>query len=190
MRSVSLSDALFTATQQRVLRLLFGQPERSFFASEMIAMIRSGSGAVQRELARLVDSGLVTCREIGRQKHYQANASAPIFTELRSIVLKTFGLADPLRQALQPLHDRIESASIYGSVAKGADKAGSDIDLLVVGDRLMLEDLFRVLDPAERTLGRKINPTLIKGRDLAKQPRSDFLRRVISGPRIPLLGEL
>ena len=189
-QGTSLSDALFTATQQRVLRLLFGQPERSFFASELIAMIRSGSGAIQRELVRLVESGLVTSREIGRQKHYQANRSAPIFEELCGIVRKTFGVADPLRQALQSLQVRIDSASIYGSVAKGTDKAGSDIDLLVVSDKLMLEDLFRVLDPAEQLLGRKVNPTLIKGREFVAQPKSDFLRKVMSGPRIPLIGEL
>jgi hypothetical protein len=82
----SLADALFTATQQRILGLLFGQPERSFYANELIALTGSGSGAVQRELARLAASGLVVARLIGRQKHYQANPDSPIFADLRRAV--------------------------------------------------------------------------------------------------------
>ncbi len=87
----SLADALFTRTQQRVLALLFGQPERSFYANELIGLAGMGSGAVQRELTALAGSGLVTVRSVGNQKHYQANADAPIFEELRGIVQKTFG---------------------------------------------------------------------------------------------------
>src|SRR5687767_14966827 len=91
-----LADALFTKTQQRVLRVLFGQPERSVYTSELIRDAGTGSGAGQRELARLEDSGLIVARRIGNQKHYQANAKSPLFAELRNIVLKTIGLAEPL----------------------------------------------------------------------------------------------
>src|SRR5262245_41527897 len=115
---ISLADALFTTTQQKVLGLLFGQPDRSFFASEMIAKAGVGSGAVQRELARLEQSGLVTSTRVGNQKHYRANPAAPIHDELTRIVARTFGLADPLRRALEPLQDRILWAIVYGSVAK------------------------------------------------------------------------
>lgn len=114
----TLGDALFTTTRQRVLGFLYGQPERSFFANELIGLTGSGSGAVQRELGRLVDSGLVTSRSIGRQRHYQANAGAPIFDELCSIIVKTVGLAEPLRAALGPLGHRITLALVYGSIAK------------------------------------------------------------------------
>jgi len=152
-------------------------------------MTRSGSGAVQRELARLVESGLVTRREIGRQRHYQANAAAPIFEELRSIVLKTFGAAYPLKDALAPLKDRITWAAIYGSVARGGDNAASDIDLLVVSDDLMLEDLYKTLGPVEQGLGRKINPKLIKSNELDARAKDSFLNRVLAGPLIPLVGE-
>ena len=93
----SLSDALFSGTKQRVLAILYGQPDRSFYANELISLAASGSGAVQRELATLANSGLVTVKAIGNQKHYQANAESPIFNELRSIIQKTVGLADPLR---------------------------------------------------------------------------------------------
>ena len=94
------ADALFTKKQQRVLTVLFGQSQRSFYANELIGLAQSGSGAVQRELARLEASGLVTVHRIANQKHYQANRDAPIFEELRGIVFKTFGVADVLRTAL------------------------------------------------------------------------------------------
>src|SRR5919201_6581230 len=110
----SLADALFTKTQQRVLRVLFGHPDRSFYASELIRDAGTGSGAAQRELARLEDSGLIVARRIGNQKHYQANAASPLYPELRNIVLKTVGLAEPLREALKPVASDILAAFVYG----------------------------------------------------------------------------
>lgn len=87
--SESLASALFTSTQQRVLGLLFGHPSRSYYATELIGLAGVGSGAVQRELARLVSSGLVTVRPVGNQKHYQANPDSPLFHELCAIAQKT-----------------------------------------------------------------------------------------------------
>ena len=153
--SVGLADALFTTTQQRVLGLLFGQPGRSFFANELIGFTGSGSGAVQRELRRLATSGLLTVTRIGNQKHFQANRDSPVFDELCSLVIKTVGLADPIRRALLPLAEKIDLALLYGSVPKGTDTASSDVDLLVVSDELMLED------PLCRCL-RKQRPCLIE----------------------------
>lgn len=187
-----LADALFTTTQQRVLGLLFGQPDRLFIQQELIEQAGGGSGAVRRELARLVESGLARTTIVGKQKQYQANRSAPIFNELRSIVLKTVGLTDPLRAALRPLSRRIDLALVYGSVARGEDTARSDIDLLVVADDLPLETLFARLAPAEKTLGRTINPTVYTRADFEKRRRSGnpFLKKVLGGERIVLLGEL
>jgi len=185
-----LADALFTRTQQRVLSLFFGQPDRTFIQQELIDATGSGSGAVQRELARLVDSGLVTVRRIGSQKHYQPNRMAPIFHELRGIVVKTVGVADPLRAALRPLAKRIELALIFGSVAKGDDRPQSDIDLLVVSNDLTLENLFTRLAPVEKQLGRKINPTLYTDKEFEQRRRSGnaFLKKVLSGKHIVLFG--
>src|SRR5208282_6035547 len=129
-----LADALFSTTQQRVLALLYGQPERSFYATDIIERTGSGSGAVQRELRRLGESGLVTVTRLGNQKHYQANASAPIFSELRGIIDKTLGIAGVLSIALAPFAEKIRFAAVYGSVAKRTDSAQSDIDLLVVAN--------------------------------------------------------
>ena len=186
----ALGDALFTKTQQRVLALFFGQPGRTFFKRELIDRAGSGSGAVQRELARLVESGLVKVTRIGSQKYYQANRGAPIFEELRGIVTKTVGLADPLRVALRPLARRIELALVYGSVARGEERAESDIDLLIVADGLTLEELFARLAPAEKKLGRRIHPTLYTPEEFARRrkTRNPFVQKVLAGEHIVLIG--
>ncbi len=187
---ISLADALFTTTQQRVLALLFGQPARSFFASELIRLTGSGSGAVQRELKRLVSSGLVTVKHIGRQKHFQANPDCPVFDELCAMVRKSVAMAEPVQQALAPLAEEIALALIYGSVAKGADTASSDIDLLVVADDLTLEALYAVLAPVEANLARRISPTLYSTAefDSRRAAGNPFLTRVIQGEHIVLIG--
>lgn len=190
--STSLADVLFTNTQQRVLALLFGQSSRSFFASELIQLAGSGSGAVQRELKRLTASGLVTVTKIGKQKHYQANPASPVFEELRSLVIKTVAMVDPLRRALEPLAKQIALALVYGSLAKGRDTAASDIDLLVVADELTLENVYAALTPVEPTLGRKINPTLYTTQEFAdrRSSRNPFLTRVLEGDHLVLMANL
>lgn len=188
--TTSLADALFTTTQQRVLALLFGQPSRSFFASELIALTGSGSGAVQRELERLTASGLLSVKRIGKQKHYQANPDCPIFGDLCALVRKTVAMAEPIRQSLAPIAGKIGLALVYGSVAKGTDTASSDIDLLVVADELTLEALFSALAPAEASLDRKINPTLYTSRefDARRAAGNHFLTRVLEGEHLMLIG--
>ena len=161
--STSLAAALFSGTQQRVLGLLFGQPDRSFYATELISLKSRttalsafglislagvGSGAVQRELARLAQSGLVTVKPVGNQKHYQANPASPIYTELCGVVRKTVGLAEPLREALALLAPQIKAAFIYGSIAKKEDTASSDIDLMLVSNTLTYGDTILALQAA------------------------------------------
>src|SRR5689334_10285158 len=190
-RRTSITDALFSRTQQRVLGLLFGDPERSFFATEIIDRASAGRGSVQRELERLTESGLVTVTRVGNQKHYQANAKAPVFAELRSLILKTSGIADPIRQALRPLARKIDLALIYGSVARGEAHAGSDVDLLVVSDALLLEQLYARILAAEKTLGRSIHPTLYTSEEFRKRRQSSsFVQKVLAGPVIPLIGTI
>jgi predicted nucleotidyltransferase len=189
-RESSLADALFSTTQQRVLGLLFGQPERSFYATELIGLARAGSGAVQRELARLEQSGLVTVRRLGTQKHYQANPESPLFRELAGIARKTVGLAEPLREALAPFASRVSAAFVYGSVAKRRDTAASDIDLMVVSDGLTYAQLFEALEPLAARLGRTINPTVYSRRELARRRNEDnvFVTRVLAQPKIWIIG--
>lgn len=187
--TTSMADALFTTTQQRVLSLLFGQPGRSFYANDLIERTGSGSGAVQRELKRLVSSGLVTVRAIGNQRHYQANPGSPVYEELCVLVKKTVGLVEPLRQSLSPIVEKIHLSVLYGSVAKGSDTAGSDIDVLIVADGILLEDVYRALAPAEKMLNRKISPTLYTRKEYEKRLSSDnpFLTKVMTGKHIVLV---
>ena len=186
-----LADALFPSTRRRVLACLFGRPNRSFYATELMQLTGGGSGAVQRELARLAQSGLATVRRIGNQKHYQANPESPIFSELRGIVDKTLGLAEPLRQVLAPMEDRIFAAFVFGSVAKREDTVASDIDLMVISDTLAYSDVFSALAGIEAQLGRSINPTLYSRKEFDQRVREghSFVRRALSQPKIWLMGE-
>ena len=189
--SSGVADALFTKVQQRVLAVLFGNHARSFYANELIALACSGSGAVQRELAQLEAAELVTVTRVGNQKHYQANASAPIFEELRSLVLKTSGLVDVLRAALAPLAAQIDQAFVYGSVAKGKDTAKSDIDLMVISEKLAYADLFAALEPVTNRLQRTVNPTLYSRTEIDKRilDSNAFVKRVLAQPKLWVIGE-
>ena len=190
--SRGLADALFSRVQQKVLGLLFGNPSRSYYATEIIRTVASGSGAVQRELARLHASGLVTAHRVGNQKHYQANADSPLFEELRILSLKTFGCADVIRGALEPIAPQIQAAFVYGSVAKGTDTGASDIDVLVISDTLAYADLFAVLEPASEWLGgRKVSPTIYSSKELGDrvQRGNAFVTRVLEQPKIWLVGD-
>ena len=189
--STGLADALFSATQQRVLALLFGQPERSFFTNELIGLVGAGSGAVQREIKRLVESGLITANRIGNQKHYQANPVAPIFEELCGIVSKILGPAEVLRAALLPLGEQVRLALVYGSVAKRRDTAHSDIDLLIVSDTLTLEQVYGALMAAEQQLGRRVSPSVYSVAEFI-QRRADgnpFLSKVLAGKTLRLTAD-
>ena len=187
-----IADALFTSTQQKILAILFGQPDRSFFTTELISLAGAGSGAVQRELARLSESGLLTVRKVGNQKHFQANYESPIFNEVQQIVSKTFGLSEPLKEALQPIEGLIKLAIIFGSVARKVDTATSDIDLLVISDSLTLEGLFKALEPAEQHLRRQINPILLTDDefDRRKNEKGSFVNRVLYGELVVLIGKI
>ena len=188
--SSALADALFPKVRQRVLAVLFGTPDRSFYANEVIALAQSGTGAVQRELAGLSEAGLLTVRKQGNQKHYQANTSAPVFAELRGLVLKTMGLADVLRNALAPLAAQIDAAFIYGSVARQQDTAQSDVDVMIVSRTLGYGEVFGALEAATVSLGRKVNPTLYTPEDIAKRIQQDsaFVTRVLQQPTVWLIG--
>jgi len=176
--------------QQRVLALIFGQPERSFYASEIIRNVQSGTGAVERELSRLRRSGLVSVERIGNQKHYRANHQSPIFAELQSLVIKTVALTEPLRRSLESCADKIKAAFVYGSVAKGMDTARSDIDLMVIGDGLNYSELYAALQNVESALGRKVSPTFLSPKDWRRKAseKGSFISKVNALPKLFVFG--
>jgi predicted nucleotidyltransferase len=189
--TTSIGEVLFSSVQRRVLAILFGEPDRSFYTNEIARRGKTGRGALQRELERMTSSGLVNVTTSGAQKYYSANTNSPIFHELRGIVLKTFGLTDVLRSALSDLSARIRFAFVYGSVAKGADTAASDIDVMVVADGLSYGELFEALGKAEETIGRKISPTLYSPEEFSRKVGDDhhFVTRVLAQPKLLLIGE-
>lgn len=189
-KKVNISDALFSKVRQRVLGLLYGQPDSDFHTNEIIRLTDSGTGAVQRELENLAAAGLVIIKQVGNQKRYQANRATPFFTELRSIVLKTFGLTDILREALKPIGKQIRVAFIYGSIAKQEDTATSDIDLMIIGINLTYADMFQLLEKTEAQLGRKINPTFYSPLEWSRKNKegNNFIIKILKQPKIFLVG--
>ena len=189
-RRRSLVDALFTNTQQRVLGLLFGQPGTWFGTSELIRRSRAGSGATQRQLAVLKEAGIVRSMRVQNQVHYRANPESPIFDELVAIIAKTVGLAEPLGEALAPLTSRIDAAFVFGSIANRRDHAQSDIDVMVLSDRVTYGDVFSAVEPLHERLGRRVNPTIYTVEEFIKRRRdgNPFIARVLEQPKIWILG--
>lgn len=184
--SEGLGLALFPRVRLRVLGVLFGQPDRRFLVSEVIRLAQSGNGAVVRELDRLRAAALITVDG----KTYQANRASPIFEELRGIVMKTVGLVEPIRSALKPFEPRIGFSFVYGSVAKGQDSAASDVDLLIVSDKLSYGDLFKALQKAEKSLHRSVNPTLLTTAEWNRKraDKGSFVNKVAQQPRLAVFG--
>ena len=187
--TTSIGDALFTKGQQKVLALFFGQPDRSFYLREVVRLADMGIGVISRELGKLADAGLLVESKQGNQNHYQANKSSPIFNELRAIVKKTFGIKGLLKAAIAPLLPQLEQAFIYGSVAKGEDHAGSDVDVMLVGNDLSYSEIMQLLDSIEEQLQRPINPTIFSPVEFAERlaEGQNFLSKVMELPRIDLL---
>jgi predicted nucleotidyltransferase len=190
VKNLSLSEALFTTTQQKVLGLLFGKPDESFYANEIARWAQIGKGSLMRELDRLQRAGVLTLVRQGNQTHYQANPDCPIYAELLGIARKTFGIADPLRQALQPFAEQITWAFVYGSIAKDQANASSDIDLMLIGEGLHYSEVMERLMPLEEQLGRVLSPTLYTPDDWAAKLAADnsFVVRVGQQNKINLMG--
>lgn len=185
-----LGDALFSMTQQKVLGLLYGHPDETFFVNQILRLTGMGVHTIKRELDRMTAVGILTMRKIGNQHHYQANPECPIYPELLGIVHKTFGVADVIRAALEARDEQIELAFVYGSIASAEDRADSDIDLMVVAPNLACAELMETLADAEQVLGRKINPTIYNASEVeSRLERKDaFLVRVMERPKIWIKG--
>ena len=189
--SLDVGSALFGKTRRAVLGLLYARPDETFYLRQITREVQAGQGAVQRELQRLVDAGLLTREARGREIHYRANRACPIFAEVHGLVLKTVGLTDVLRGALTPVQDTLTLAVVYGSQAAGTATAGSDVDLLVVGtvDEIALH---KAIGQAEARLARTVNYTLLSAREFLRRrrERGGFVARVLASPVIPIFGSL
>ncbi len=186
------AGALFSPVQQRLLAVLFGAPNRQVQSAELIRLVDGGTGATHRQLLRLAESGLISVQRIGSQKFYQANRASPIFAEILGIVRKTFGLVEPLREALMPAAAALRVAFVYGSIAAGSDTDQSDVDLMVLSETLTYADVFELLQRVEREFGRTIHPTVVDPArwSIESQEADSFLGRVARGPILPVIGSI
>ena len=184
-----LGDALFTTTQQKVLGLLYTQPEKSFYTREILRLSGMGVATIKRELDRMVAAGILSLNKIGNQHHYQANPACPVYHELLGIVKKTFGISDVIKLALAPLSKQIVRAFIFGSVASGKETSASDIDLMIIGD-VNFTEVVSALYSVQETLGREINPKIYsKGEWIQMQKTNDtFIKDVLEKPRMDVIG--
>ena len=190
MNETWLRSGLFGKTRQAVLALLYGQADKSFYTKQILDGVKIGRGTVQRELKNLTDAGIINREVQGRQVYYRANDRCPIYDELKSIVRKTFGVADVIRQSLASSARKIRVAFIFGSVARSADDRRSDIDLMVVG-RISFGDVVSLLGPAEKKLAREINPVVYPIAEFQKKVKDDhyFVKTVLEDEKIFVIGD-
>ncbi|WP_237710271.1 nucleotidyltransferase domain-containing protein [Rhodanobacter fulvus] len=182
-------DLLFPATRQRVLAQLLLNPDESFHLRELARLTGSHAGTVGRELEKLVSVGLLLRTEQGNQVRYQADAQCPLFAELTAMFRKTLGMVPVLREALLPLVGNINVALVFGSMARGTQSAGSDIDLLVIGE-VRFAELAQALYPAQQALQREINPVLYAPTEFRRRAGEGdaFIRQFLDKPNVFLRG--
>ncbi len=186
---MSLATTLFPDYRRRVFGLLLLHPERRYHLREIARLTSTVPGTLTRELAKLVDAGLLKKEGIGRQVFFSANRECPIFDELASILRKTSGLVDVLVDALLPLAAQIEAAFVFGSMASGQAGSRSDIDLMVIGS-VSFSELIAMLYPTQDVLGREINPKIYSRTEWQKLVQDDgaFVRDVMTKPQLFVLG--
>lgn len=188
-RTISLADALFGKAKKAVLGVLFSNPERHVHLRELARLAGVSATMVGKEMDTLTAAGIALERKDGNRRVFQANAKCPLFVELRSMARKTSGIADLIREGLGDLGG-IESAFIFGSVAKGEERADSDVDLCIVG-RVSHNDVLNAMADAERAIGRTINPAVYSPEEFRRKSRegNPLVSDMLSGKRIDLIGE-
>ena len=189
--TASISDLLFPNQYRRkVLGLLLMRPEQQIHLRELARVIGAAPGTLKKELDALCGVGLLRAERVGNQVRFCVNTAHPVFPELQALIRKTIGLVDALRLSLAPLAGRIDAAFIFGSMASGTESAGSDIDLMVVGDAGFAE-IVDATYAAQATLGREINPKVMSASEwqAKKAERNAFLQDVLNKPRIMLIGD-
>ena len=189
--TASISDLLFPNQYRRkVLGLLLMRPDQQIHLRELARVIGAAPGTLKKELDALCEAGLLRAERVGNQVRFCANTAHPVFPELQALIRKTIGLVDALRLSLAPLAGRIDAAFVFGSMASGTESAGSDIDLMVVGDAGFAE-IVDATSAAQATLGREINPKVMSASEwqAKKAERNAFLQDVLNKPRIMLIGD-
>ena len=188
-KTKDLAAVLFPGTKRKILALFFLNPDQEYYFSEVVRLTGTRQGVIQRELKSLADAEILNTEKRGRQKFYSVNRRHPIFPDLRNVIFKTFGVIDKVREALEPLGEKIDVAFVYGSFARGQEVSGSDLDLFLVG-KIQLDELVSALSTVENAIGREINPTLFSAADFKKKwsQRNHFLKSVAKSEREYVIG--
>jgi len=184
-----LSTLITSKVRVTLLTLFLTHPEERFYQKQLITQLGLSSSLVQKELARLEKVGFLTSSREANTRYFQVNKAFPIYSELKSIVFKTAGLADFLKNSLDDIGE-VEVALIYGSVAKNVEDMRSDVDLLVIGD-VDMDELHEAVESAEASIGREVNPTVYTRKEWDKRVKIEqaFVTDILSGPKIFLIGD-
>ncbi|MCK4340787.1 MAG: transcriptional regulator [Phycisphaerae bacterium] len=189
MRKTSPLDALLSKNLQAILAATLMQPERWWYLSDLAKHLHRTPSSLQRPLAALVESGILRRREDGNRVYFQPDPECPFLSELQSIIVKTVGLVEFLRELLEPLRNRIDCAFVYGSIARAEEVASSDIDLMLIGDATRF-DFTPALREAENRLNRPVNATVYKRDEFAKKLSvgNHFLQAVLDKEKLFIVG--
>ena len=187
--SGNLASLLFGAYRRDVLALLLLHPDTSLHVREIARVTGKAPGTLLRELNRLADAGVLIRKPVGNQVHFQADTGCAIYEDLRNLLKKTVGIIDVLREALAPLADKIHVAFVYGSVARGDERAGSDLDFMIIGEA-KFADVVEALGHAQEVLRREINPALFPAREFRRKVAAGepFLERVLAHKKMFVMG--
>jgi predicted nucleotidyltransferase len=188
-KSSALSDVLFGKIRGGVLALLYGWADKAFYVRQIARHLHASPGAVRRELEKLAAVDLIVRTPLGNQVFYQVNRHHPVFSEMRALVNKTVGIFNTLRSALEPLGNQVSIAFVYGSIARQEERAGSDIDLMIIGD-IELDDVLVRLPEAETAVGRPVNPTVYSTYEFKRklEEGNHFLNAVMEEKKVFLIG--
>lgn len=183
-----LQELIVSQTRIALLKVLLLDPKGRFYLRELVARANVPLRSAQIELGRLAQSGIVRREISGKRTYYSINDRCPIIPELRSIFVKTVGLADVLKSALSAEAEAIRSAAMFGSFARGDEDAGSDVDLLIVGS-ISPRRVTALLQTAE--VPRAVNPVVMSEEEFEERRDSadHFVTSVIESPLIMLIGE-
>jgi predicted nucleotidyltransferase len=184
-----LSTLITSKVRHALLVLFITHPDERFYLKQLTRDLGLSSSQLQKELAKLREIGFLTSSRESNTRYYQANKAFPLFPELKSMIYKTAGLADFLRETLEDIGP-IDVALIYGSVAKNVEDMRSDVDLLVIGD-IDLDALHDAIGSAEKSIEREINPTVFSRKDWSARikKKQAFAIDILSGPKIVLIGD-
>jgi predicted nucleotidyltransferase len=176
--------------QARLLAALLLDSNDPLTARELIDRTGASSASTHRELGRLEAAGLIEHDRVGRTKRYRAATDSPLYEPLRTLLERTLGVAPMLRRALEDV-EGIEAAAIFGSWAAGTPGTDSDIDLLVVGD-VSREELLTAVGGVEQQTRREIDVTAYRRAEFDQrlEEGSGFLKTVLNGAKVPLIGVL